>query len=306
MMPTGQYAAAEPASGGKSKTPLIIGGSAVAGAIVLVLVLKASGLLGAKQTAAPAAGVLAAPQTQTAPAPILQAPRVDAPKPTAPVLTPPKGNENPMPDDVVAWLRWLKKVEAYRRQLKGDSDAQLIMAYMEMIKAPLQEMMKEPDEIKDSNMVPKQAFAQMNALNQKWNQLAGVFQAGPQPPDWPAGRPNLPEPCAPVAGAYNRMLGTVVSQQAQLLQLAQAGFQSVKPDGGATPDVQNILSRLYGESANKGMSHAADATFVDSDSSLNALRDRYTSMPPDIDRYHFDIKDESKVSVPNAPSMPTF
>jgi hypothetical protein len=307
--PTGAYAAPTGNGGNSQRTAYIAGGVALATAAGILIGLKAFGLLGAKTPTTPTAGILAAPQTQTAPAPVLAAPQVNvSAPPPAPVLAPAPNEGAPMPDDVARWLRWLKKIEAYRRQLKNESDVALVTAYAEMIKAPLQEMMKEPDDIKDENMVPTKAFEQIGAISAKWNQLAAVFQAGPQPPvDWNAGKPNLPDPCAPTATAYNQLLTTIVQQQAQLQQLAQSGIQSAGKSGGAaTPDVQNILSQLYGQANGKGMSRTADAAFTQADTALNSLRARYTSVPADVDRAQLYIQDQGSISVPSAPTMPTF
>lgn len=305
---TGQYAAPPSGDTGRKKVALAAGGGAVAAAIILFLGLRASGLLGAKPTAAPVAGVLSAPQTQAAPAPLLAAPQTQvSPPPQTPVLTAPAQAGNPMPDDVAKWLRWLKWMEGRRTTLKNQSDAAAVIIIGEMMKAPLQEMMKEPDDIKEENMISKPALQKMAKMAVDWNEFTRDFQAGPQPPYWAAGTPNLPQACAPVAGAYNQMLTNIVQQQAQLQQILQQASESAGKSGGqATPDVQNALTQLYGQNNNKGMSQTVDATISSADGALNALRSRYTSVPSDIDRGQLDIRDQGTVNVPSAPTMPTF
>lgn len=296
-MPTSSYNAqpSYESGGGKGK---VYAAAAAGGVVVLIAAIvfaKMSGLLGAHQTEVPRTAVLNAPAAQAVPAPVMNAPKVEAPKPSAPVLQPPVAQGNPMPEDVIEYLRWLKRFEAARQQLKARSESQMVLLMGNMIKAPLEELMKEPDQQKNTiSPISKEDFQTLSKVSQEWNQAAQIFQAK-----------SPPNACAPLAGSYNNMLTTIIQQEMALQQTLESSLSTItQHNGNATPDVQTTLQKLYGERNSGGMSHTADAQFTSASGALDALRARYTSMPPDIDGAHFTIVDESHVSVPNAPMMP--
>jgi hypothetical protein len=290
-----------PDTAGKGKVYAAAGVGGVLVLIAALLLAKASGLLAANKTDVPKTAVLNAPTaTAPTPAPLLNAPRVNAPSVpsvSAPVLQAPTQAGVPMPDDVIDYLRWLKKYETARQQLKARSESQMVLIMGNMIKAPLQELMKEPDEQgKNTTIAPisKEDFANLSKISQEWNQAASIFQQK---------RP--PNACAPLAASYNNMLTTVIQQEIQLQQLLETSLRQItQNNGNATPDIQQTLQKLYGERNNGAMSKQADATFSSASGALDALRSRYTSMPDDINKANFTIQDESNVTVPNAPMMP--
>ena len=291
------YGAGVPAPGNNGAAKIAIAslvGLLAVGAATFALV-KASGVLGAKQTQIPASGVLTAPAVQTVQAPVLNAPQVKAPSVpnvTAPVLQAPTVAGNPMPADVIAYLRWLKQFEAARRDLQNRSEAQAIVALTEGQKHQLEGLMKEPDEQKQGDTASKESAKNIASINQEWNNAASIFRQK-MPPD----------ACASLATSYNTMFGTVVSQMGQILQIALS-ISSPSQNPNQSNNMQQMLQKLIGEANNKGMSHSADAAFADANNALNAVRNQYTSMPADIDSAHFDIKTESNVAVQSVPISP--
>ena len=118
--------------GGKRNVALAATGGAIAVALALFLLLRAAGVLGAQGTNAPSAAVLTAPKTNPVAAPILNAPATEPS--AAPILSPPGSKDIAMPEDVVAYLRWLKKFEAARRSLANRQEAKLTLILTNMIK----------------------------------------------------------------------------------------------------------------------------------------------------------------------------
>jgi hypothetical protein len=292
----GATAYGQDAPNNKGKIALAAGGGIIAVAIALFLLLKASGVLGAKPTETTAGSVLTAPQTVPNPAPVLQAPPVAAPSVKAPVLAPPKPVQNPMPEDVIAYLRWLKQFEKARRALKAKNEADLALVLGEMIKAPLEAVMKWDDPNAPTAMptIRPETWQKLNGISDEWNKANALFQTYPPP-----------NPCAPLAGSYQRMLQTVIGTQVKLTTTLATTLKSLEgTNGNANTDVQRTLQELYAEQNRKHMSRASDDAFVAADDALNRLRNQYTSMPEDIDKNHFNIADESRVSVPQAPMMP--
>lgn len=293
--PTAGYTPPVASTNGRSGKTLWITGGAISLALVLFLLLKASGVLGAKSTETPTAAVLSAPQTRVVDAPVLNAPPVKAPE--APVLTAPAMKGNPMPEDVIAYLRWLKRFEAARRSLTSRGAAQLLLTYANMVKGPLEDLMKEPDQ--QSNEVKintNKSETEVSSIIQEWNKATGLFQSYPPP-----------NPCAALATSYNSMLVTVVQQQLKLLNIMTDTLGKASESGGKpTTDITQVLTQLMDENNNKHMSRAADNTLTTANGALDAVRNQYTDIPEDIDRNHFDIKEESSVNIPSVglPAVP--
>ena len=226
---------------------------------------------------------------------MLAAPPVE--KPEAPVLTAPTVKGNPMPEDVIAYLRWLRQFEAARRSLTSRGTAQLLVTYANRAKAPLDDLLKEPDQqSSEIKLGSPKSEAEISSVIQEWNKAAGRFQSYPPP-----------NPCVTLATNYNAMLITVVQQQSKLLRVMIDTLKAASDSGGkATTDITQVLTQLMDEHNNKGMSKAADATFQSASESLNTLRDQYTEIPQDIDRAHFTIQDDNTAAVPSVglPAVP--
>jgi hypothetical protein len=280
----------------KRKIALAAGGGVLAIAIALFFLLKAAGVLGAKPTETTAGSVLTAPQTVPNPAPVLNAPKVTTPEVKAPVLAPPKAVENPMPDDIIRYLRWLKQFEKARRALKAKNEADLALVMGEMIKAPLDAVMKwdNPDAPTAMPVIRPETWQKLNGIADEWNKANALFQSNPPP-----------NACVPLALSYKNMLSTVIGTQVKLTSMLSTSLKSLQQTNGTpSADIQQTLQELYAEQNRKHMSRASDRSFVDANTALDTLRSQYTSMPDDINKANFDIEDESRVSVPNAPMMP--
>jgi hypothetical protein len=282
-------AAANPAAaGGKKNVALITTASALALALLIFLGLKASGVLGAKRTEAPTAAVLNAPATEPVTAPVINAPAA-SPPPQAPILTPPVAKGTPMPEDVIAYLRWLKQFEAARRNLEDRGSAQLSVVAQELIK----ESMTGAQSLGTLDDDPTQAssdkrglvfdFAPLNKVIADWNLATGKFQSYPPP-----------NPCASLAMTYNGALSTSVREMSQIVGSFQSAMNSLNSSNGQpSSDMMNVLTDLKAEHRSHEGSKNIDAQYSDANTALDRVRDQYTDIPPDIDGQHFQIKSES-------------
>lgn len=250
------------------------------------LFARASGLLGAPAPASSATGVLAAPAVQTAPAPILSAPETQAPQ--EPVLAPPGTVDNAMPEDVIAYLRWLKQFEAERRRLEAECASQLTLALQDLIKDYTTGASLGLLDADSTGETPREHSAPSHGATiadviQKWNQATGIFQ-----------QKIPPNPCASLATTYGQALAAGVQQMGAIQGILATAQASIKEAGGrSTGDAQSALTDLFQQKSTRSMSRNVDSLIRDANGALDALRDRYTQMPSDIDRAHFSITAES-------------
>jgi|GEM_PF-1009711 Type IV secretory pathway, VirJ component len=273
---------------GKKKIAIAAGAGAALVAIAGLIFLSASGLLGAKKPETKSAGVLTAPPTETVQAPVLTAPAAQPPAP-APVMQAPPPQGNPMPPEVIDYLRWLKRFEAGRLQLEAKGEAQMTLVLQELTKTmltgPPSMGLLDPDPEEASRRPPEQQpkaldMTMVNQVIQDWNQANAIFQQK-LPPD----------PCATLALNYLAGLQGGVQQMTQLVSITNNAIAAISGNGGrSTAEAQNTLNSLFTEKNTRGKSQSVDSSFAQSNAALDALRAQYTDIPPDIDRAQFTIK----------------
>lgn len=267
---------------GKKKVAL----AAAAGLAVVALagfaLLKATGVLSAEKPTSPAVGVLNAPAVQTAQAPVLTPPIPSAPQ--NPVMTPPtpqtpKKAENPMPEDVVAYLRWLKQFEAARRNLEYKGMAEMTIFTQKATTGAIESFMNMDPNGEPAPVKPEDnPVAGVARVIQDWNRAAQLFQQR---------RP--PNPCATLAGHYNQALVAGVAQMSALHGMLSGALASIQGAGGqATPMSKDALTDLYRQKSSREGSVNVDAAYGSANEALNNLRAQYTSLPEDVRT--FDIK----------------
>jgi hypothetical protein len=280
------YAATPDADAENKKRMMMIGGGTAALLILAAIFISASGILGAKKPKTDNAGVLIAPPAKPAAAPLIVAP---APKASdAPVVTAPPAQGNPMPADVIDYLRWLKQFEAGRVALESKSESQMMLVVQELVKVGmvgtkamgLLEGDSEEASRNSANAGPTIDTRAVNAVIADWNKAAGIFQ-GRTPPN----------ACATIAGNYNTGLTTSVSSMSQILGGAVKAVESInQANGEKTADASNMLSFLTDQKNNAGISKTIESSFTASNQALDALRSQYTEIPADIDKGQFTIK----------------
>lgn len=291
-------AASAVAGPSRKMLPLAIGAGMVVVAAAAFLFLRTAGLLSAQKTETPVSGVLSAPPTRPAQAPVLAVPGTKLP--SAPVIQAPGSIDNPMPEDIIAYLRWLKQFEAARRSLEARHEAKLLLIMQEVVKISL----RGPAEWNllggDSEAPPDQKAAKTPNFNAElsqmvgeWNQAVGVFQAR-QPPN----------PCAPLATDYNNSLKTGVQEMSKLTNMLASTLKSLQASEGS-PDsqTQDTLSYLKGEHKEHSASGNIDSNYQNANAALDSLRDRYTQIPADINKQNFDIQTRKGVAMPTIPGM---
>ena len=271
----------------KKRTAIMLGGSA---GLLLVagLIWGAYGLLGAKKPTTGGAAVLSAPPAQVTQAPVLTAPAPSVA--TAPVITAPPAQGNPMPEDVIAYLRWLKQFEAGRIALESKSEAQMMLVMQELIKVGMagtasMGLLEGDSEEASKNPQPKTAIdtGAVNAVIADWNTATGIFQAK-----------SPPNSCATLASHYNMGLTSSVTAMSQILGKGVAAIESINgANGQKTGEATDVLSFLTDQKNNASLSKNIEASFATSNQSLDALRSQYTEIPADIDKGQFSIKSGS-------------
>lgn len=284
--------------GGMNKAAIIalVSGIGLIGAAAFLFV-KSAGVLNAQKPTTPVAGVINAPNTQPLQAPILTPPNPGLPK--NPILQPPTTIGNPMPEDIIAWLRWLKWFEGERKRLESKSTGELILQLQSAIKEYTtgESMGLLGDGFANGEKPDKPApnyGAAIGKVIQEWNQADGVYKA-------PAGgnKPRLPDACAPLASNYGQALDAGIQEMTKLMTTMNTALQSMSGQDTGGAGTQDALKSLMAAKGSKSASKSVDALFNDSNAALDSLRSRYTDIPPDISGNNFRIVSEgASLSLP--------
>ena len=284
--PQGGYIAPNPEAENKKRTAIAVGGGVTLIAVAGLIFAAASGVFSAKKPEASGAAVLSAPPAQTTQAPVLTAPAPQAP--IAPVITAPAAQTNPMPEDVIAYLRWLKQFEAGRIALESKSEAQMMLVMQELVKVGMSGTAGMGLLDGDSEEASKKPTAQKSAIDTKavnavigdWNTATGIFQAK-----------TPPNPCATIAANYNGGMSGSVTAMTQILGAGVKAIDSINGAGGQkTGDASEVLTFLTDQKNNASLSKNIEGFFSTANQSLDALRSQYTDIPADIDKGQFAIK----------------
>jgi hypothetical protein len=268
---------------------MFIGGGLVALALIAFFIARAAGLFSGAKTEAPATGVLSAPQTQVVAAPVLNAPPVAAPS-AAPVLRAPEAppaRTNPMPQDVIDYLRWLKQFDIGRQQLSSKGEAQMML----MLQNFTTEYMTgkslgllDGDSGDGRNMQEQKGLdiSPINNVIQDWNKATTLFMQK-QPP----------APCTTLASNYKNSLATAVSEMTKVTTALLTATQSIKNAGGEkTADASQTLQQLMQEKNGRHGSQTMDGSLRSANDALDAVRNQYTDIPSDINAQNFSIRAE--------------
>lgn len=270
----------------RKRMGIALGGGAALLIIAGLIFASASGLLGAKKPNTGGAAVLSAPPAQTVQAPVLTAPAPVVH--TAPVVNAPPAKGNPMPADVIEYLRWLKKFEAGRLALESKSEAQMLLVVQELIKVGMvgtKSMGLLDGDSEEASRDAKNAGPTIdtratNAVIADWNTAAGIFQ-----------QKSPPNVCATLASNYNGGLTSSVKGMTEILGAGVRAVESINAAGGEkTGDASEVLSFLTDQKNNASMSKNIEGFFTASDQSLDLVRSQYTEIPADIDKAQFTIK----------------
>ena len=282
----GGYSVPNPDAENKKRMMLVGGGVAALVVFAMLVFAMSSGLLGAKKPSTAGAAVLSAPPAQTVTAPVLAAPAPTVQ--TAPVVTAPPAKTNPMPADVIDYLRWLKKFEAGRVALESKSEAQMLLLVQELVKTGMvgpKGMGLLDGDSEDASHAAKNAgptidTKAINAVIADWNTASSIFQ-----------QKTPPDVCANLASNYNGGLTSSVTGMTQILGSGVKAIDSINKAGGEkTSDSTDVMSFLTDQKNNATISKNIEGFFSASDQALDAVRAQYTSIPADIDKPQFTIK----------------
>ena len=239
------------------------------------LFAKSAGLLNAQKPSSPSGAVINAPNTQPAQAPVLSAPQPQMPQ--APIMKPPGTIGNPMPEDVIAYLRWLKWYDGELQKLMAKLESIGINAVPTLYLSAMDQIQSDDSEQKGNNA--QNLKDQMNQIASDMNQAAAIFS-----------QKNPPDACANLATTYREGMNESVRQSAALTQLIIKIIDSFADMSNGDQQRKADLPGLMKEMQGGGLSNRADLTRNSASQSLNTLRDRYTDIPPDISASNFQIK----------------
>lgn len=295
------YRSPSPSPNGQ-KTGLFVGGGLVALAIIAFFIARAAGLFSGAKAEPVSAGVLSAPQTQVVAAPILNAPPVSTPGPApvlrAPQMPPPR--TNPMPADVIDYLRWLKQFEAGRKGLEAKGQAQALVMMQDMLKegltgpADMNLLGGDSSEAPDHKANPAYNPAVFNKIIQDWNAATAIFQ-----------QKSPPSVCTTLASNYNESLKASVVQMSGLTNMIQSVLAATKNTSSQSETaIRSARTKAYEEYGTKSTSRSIDQQYSAANDALDAVRSQYTNVPPDIDAAHFVIKSEGSQGIPGLPGLP--
>lgn len=233
-----------------------------------IFLAKTAGILGASPSSTKTTAVLAPPQTQTVSAPILQAPAIT--KVEMPVLTPPAQTSTPMPEDVIAYLRWVKQYHADLKQLSSALEG-VAMQIIPTLSVNGYNQLFGEEENRINVPGQTQATAKLAQVSQQLNLMLSKFNSV-RPPD----------SCAPLASQYQQAVTVHMQQIAKIATVLEKIMTN--PEGAA-----QLLPELTAESGSKNMSQSADASLKGADDQLNAVRTRYSDIPSDIGAGTFQV-----------------
>lgn len=172
--------------------------------------------------------------------------------------------KTPPPQDVVAYLDHLKKVEDQRMTLKTEEEAALLNIIPHLQVDPLKEILDWSDNPEGSKPPEKttedKAKEQMKDMSADWQKLAAFFISVP-----------APEPCKTLATKYYDALRDVISTTADLQAILVSG------DVGRAYQMQGKSGRI-------------DDKLIAADTELNDVCTRYS-----IDK-NFSIQSDTGVS----------
>lgn len=233
-----------------------------------IFLAKTAGILGASPSGTKTTAVLAPPQTQTARAPILQAPAIT--KPEMPVLTPPAQTSTPMPEDVIAYLRWVKQHHADLKQVSSALEG-VAMQIIPTLSVNGYNQLFGEDENRINVPSQTQATAKLSQVSQQLNLMLSKFNSV-RPPD----------SCAPLASQYQQAVTLHIQITARMATVLEKIMTN-------PADAAQLLPELTAESGSKNMSQSADASLKGADEQLNAVRARYSDIPSDISAGTFQV-----------------
>ncbi len=294
--PTGARGLSEPAyagpNAGRGKVVAALAAGLLVVCLAAFLLARAAGLLNAGRPQVGGGGVLNAPPPTSAPAPVLNAPRVETPKNG--VIAPPATQGNPMPADVIAYLRWLKQYEAARNSMEKEHAAVLMTGITKITKDYFESAIKlsDPDANPEPPAPQNNVAVDVGKILQQWNQAVALFT-----------QKTPPDVCAPLAANYNGALSGSVAEMSKLGQILSTA-QKARVTGQSPP--MDLLNDLNRQKTTRETSRGVDATYEGANQALNNLRARYTDIPADINASAFTIQAEQMpaMDIPRVPGQP--
>ena len=198
----------------------------------------------------------------------------------------------PMPADVVAYLRWLKWFESERHRMQLNQVFSLAplattAAYADLLSEDAPPIQGPPE-----LAVAKRFEERVSPVVRGWGATVEVFDKQP-----------VPAACQELAQSYRTALTTTKSAVGTILEKTVGTIKQLAGQKNKEELAQPTLSWLTDQRDNKALANRADDGFYGANLALEQLRNRYRDIPADLTPAHFHIvPEESKLKLPSLPT----
>lgn len=184
----------------------------------------------------------------------------------------------PMPADVIAYLRWLKWFEGERHRMQLNQVFSLAplattAAYADLLSEDAPPIQGPPE-----LAVARRFEEKVSPVVKGWGATLEVFD-----------QQAVPAECQALASAYRNGLTTTKSAIGIIFERTLGTIRQLAGQKNKEELAQPTLSWLQSEKAGRTLSHQADSGFATANAALAQLRSRYREVPPDLDNTHFQI-----------------
>jgi hypothetical protein len=184
----------------------------------------------------------------------------------------------PVPAEVVAYLRWLKWFESERHRMQLNQIFSLAplattAAYADLLSEDAPPLQGPPE-----LAVARRFEEKVSPVIKGWSATVEVFDKQP-----------TPAACQELARHYRAGLTHTKSALATIFAKTVGTIQKLAGQQDKESLARPTLGWLQEQKEGKALSHRADDGFFAANAALEKLRSRYRELPADIDSAHFSI-----------------
>ena len=204
------------------------------------------------------------------------------------------GVRQPMPADVIAYLRWLKWFESERHRMQLNQVFSLAplattAAYADLLSEDAPPIQGPPE-----LAVAKRFEEKVSPVVKGWGATVEVFDKQP-----------APAPCQELASTYRSGMINTKSAIGSILEKTVGTIRQIAGQKNKEELAQPTLRWLQDQKDNKALSQSADDGFHAANLALAKLRSQYREIPVDIDQAHFLIVPEDSKLPFALPTLPS-
>ena len=192
------------------------------------------------------------------------------------------GMRQPMPADVIAYLRWLKWFESERHRMQLNQIFSLAplattAAYADLLSEDAPPIQGPPE-----LAVARRFEERVSPVVKGWGATVEVFDKQP-----------VPSACQELSQSYRTGLTNTKSAIGSILAKTVGTIRQIAGQKNKEELAKPALSWLQDQKDNKSLSHSADDGFYIANVALARLRSQYREIPTDIDQAHFLIQPDA-------------